>query len=102
MARKTVKAGKAKRAKPAARKATTVRPKPQLVTGRAQPAVRAPTGEQHDYLVVYEEPDPYGLPADDALVLDIDAVMPKRGAVDVQQKLALELTNTTSRLGSFG
>src|SRR5207253_2362135 len=58
--------------------------------------------EERDYLVIYEEPDPFGLPSDDVLVLDIDARTPKRGEVDVQQKLDLELTNTTSRLGSIG
>ncbi|HEX2066444.1 MAG TPA: hypothetical protein VHI93_06500, partial [Candidatus Thermoplasmatota archaeon] len=72
----------------------------QRVRRTAKPQAAASTAR--DYLVIYEEPDPYGLPSDDVLVLDIDARTPKRGEVDVQQKLDLELTNTTSRLGTVG
>ncbi len=96
------KKGKAKKAARSAKVAPKQRPKPvHMPRGRAKPVARA-TNEQRDFLVVVEEPDPYGLPADDALILDIEAAMAKRGQVDVQQKLALELTNTTSRLGTFG
>lgn len=69
---------------------------------RSPPRAYPVDSEERDYLVIYEEPDPYGLPSDDVLVLDIDARSPKRGQVDVQQKLDLELTNTTSRLGTLG
>lgn len=69
---------------------------------RAAAKPKAAAAEEHDYLVIYEEPDPFGLPSDDVLVLDIDARTPRRGEVDVQQKLSLELTNTTSRLGTAG
>lgn len=69
---------------------------------RLAPKAKAAPAEERDYLVIYEEPDPYGLPSDDVLVLDIDARTPRRGEVDVQQKLDLELTNTTSRLGTAG
>ncbi|MFO1533194.1 MAG: hypothetical protein ABR562_05795 [Thermoplasmatota archaeon] len=62
----------------------------------------APPAEERDYLVIYEEPDPYGLPADDTLVLDIQQPTQTRPEVDVQQKVTFELTNTTSRLGTFG
>ena len=69
-----------------------------------RPATPAPPPPQErDYLVIFEEPDPYGLPADDTLVLDIE--QPQTRAfpeVDVQQKVAIELTNTTSRLGTIG
>ncbi len=98
-AKKVAKTGSAKRA-PAAR-AVKDRPKPQNVP-RAKPKAAAKPDGQRDFLVVYEEPDPYGLPTEDALILDIEANIAKRGQVDVQQKLALELTNTTSRLGTFG
>jgi uncharacterized membrane protein YeaQ/YmgE (transglycosylase-associated protein family) len=58
---------------------------------------------ERDYLVVYEEPDPDGMPADDALLLDIDAGQPvSLGEVDLEQKLDLELTNNTNRLGTVG
>lgn len=80
-------------------------PKPKVtkVTKAKAPAAPAPPpAEERDYLVVFEEPDPYGLPSDDVLVLDIDTQRPQRPEVDVQQKLDLELTNTTSRLGTFG
>jgi hypothetical protein len=99
---------KAKAAKPKAKAAAKAppaepreRPKPQRVA-RAPRAAPKPAEEQRDFLVVYEEPDPYGLPSEDALILDIEANIAKRGQVDVQQKLDLELTNTTSRLGTFG
>ncbi|MFO1534239.1 MAG: hypothetical protein ABR586_01095, partial [Thermoplasmatota archaeon] len=72
----------------------------QRVTRSPTPAAVA--ADERDYLVIYEEPDPYGLPSDDVLVLDIDARTPRRGEVDVQQKLDLELTNSTSRLGTAG
>lgn len=69
-----------------------------------RPATPAPPPPpERDYLVIFEEPDPYGLPADDTLVLDIE--QPQARAfpeVDVQQKVAIELTNTTSRLGTLG
>jgi hypothetical protein len=58
---------------------------------------------QRDYLVVYEEPDPDGLPTDDALLLDIDAGQPvSLGEVDLEQKLDLELSNNTNRTGTIG
>ncbi|MES2154298.1 MAG: hypothetical protein V4510_04105 [bacterium] len=55
-----------------------------------------------DYLVIYEETDPDGLPADDVLVLDIESSQQQRGEMDVQQKLDIGLTNTTSRAGTAG
>ena len=91
-----------KRAKKAARRAPTPHKQASIqrvIRPAAKPKVAA---EERDYLVIYEEPDPYGLPSDDVLVLDIDARTPRRGEVDVQQKLDLELTNTTSRLGTAG
>ncbi|MEA3190878.1 MAG: hypothetical protein QOD77_1460 [Thermoplasmata archaeon] len=66
------------------------------------PEPAAPPPQDHDYLVIYEEPDPDGLPADDVLVLDIETHQQTRGEVDVQQKVDLELANTTSRLGTVG
>jgi uncharacterized membrane protein len=58
---------------------------------------------QRDYLVIYEEPDPDGLPADDALLLDIDAGQPvSLGEVDLEQKLDLELSNNTNSTGTVG
>lgn len=58
---------------------------------------------QRDYLVVYEEPDPDGLHPDDALLLDIDAGQPvSLGEVDLEQKLDLELSNQTNRVGTLG
>jgi hypothetical protein len=91
---------KAPAKKAAARKAPHKPASIQRVSRAAKAA--PPPAEERDYLVIYEEPDPYGLPSDDVLVLDIDARTPKRGEVDVQQKLDLELTNTTSRLGTAG
>jgi hypothetical protein len=61
-----------------------------------------PPAPERDYLVIFEEPDPYGLPADDTLVLDIEQPNMARPEVDVQQKVAIELTNTTSRVGTLG
>jgi hypothetical protein len=92
--------GKAKPVKRSPRREHT----PASIQRVNRPAARAKAAaaEERDYLVIYEEPDPYGLPSDDVLVLDIDARTPKRGEVDVQQKLDLELTNTTSRLGTAG
>jgi len=69
---------------------------------RKQEAPPPPPAPERDYLVIYEEPDPYGLPADDTLVLDIEQGNQARPEVDVRQKVAVELTNTTSRLGTFG
>jgi hypothetical protein len=69
---------------------------------KASPPPPPPPPQERDYLVIYEEPDPYGLPADDTLVLDIEQPNPGRSEVDVQQKVQLELSNTTSRLGTFG
>jgi len=58
---------------------------------------------ERDYLVIYEEPDPDGLPADDSLLLDIDAGQPvSLGEVDLEQKLDLELSNNTNRTGTVG
>lgn len=58
---------------------------------------------ERDYLVIYEEPDPDGMPADDALLLDIDAGQPvSLGEVDLEQKLDLELSNNTNRTGTIG
>jgi hypothetical protein len=84
--------------------AKTAPHKRALITQAKRAAAPPPPADEgeRDYLVIYEEPDPYGLPSDDVLVLDIDARTPKRGEVDVQQKLELELTNTTSRLGTAG
>ncbi|MEK6986130.1 MAG: hypothetical protein AABX89_07095 [Candidatus Thermoplasmatota archaeon] len=91
-----------KASKSSAGTAAKSRPKPQPVArSRAKPAAPAASG-QRDFLVVFEEPDPYGLPSEDALILDIESSSNRRGQVDVQQKLALQLTNTTSRLGTFG
>ena len=45
------------------------------------------SGDERDYLVIYEEPDPYGLPSDDTLVLDIEESNAVRPEVDVRQKL---------------
>jgi hypothetical protein len=94
-AKKATSAAKAKAPRP---------PRAPASIQRVQRAAKAPPppADERDYLVIYEEPDPFGLPSDDVLVLDIDARTPKRGEVDVQQKLDLELTNTTSRLGTAG
>ena len=94
---------KGKKAPRAPKAAPRARPKPEHVPRtRAKPAPKEADEGQRDFLVVFEEPDPYGLPADDALILDIESEVVKRGQVDVQQKLDLALTNTTSRLGTFG
>lgn len=85
-------AAKAPARKPAARKAAAP----------PAPTPAAPPAPENDYLVIFEEPDPDGLPADDVLVLDIEAPQGTRGEVDVQQKVDLELANTTSRLGTVG
>jgi hypothetical protein len=67
------------------------------------PAVEAAPDNERDYLVIFEEPDPYGLPSDDSLVLDIETQNPSpRGEVDVRQKLDLDLTNTTNWMGTLG
>jgi hypothetical protein len=94
----------AKSAKKAPARRSTGPHKPASIqrVPRAAAKPKAAEADERDYLVIYEEPDPYGLPSDDVLVLDIDARTPKRGEVDVQQKLDLELTNTTSRLGTAG
>jgi uncharacterized membrane protein len=56
-----------------------------------------------DYLVIYEEPDPDGMPTDDSLLLDIDAGQPvSLGEVDLEQKLDLELSNNTNSTGTVG
>lgn len=91
---------KAAKSTPTATKAPRKPASIKRVTRSPVPAQVA--ADERDYLVIYEEPDPYGLPSDDVLVLDIDARTPKRGEVDVQQKLDLELTNSTSRLGTAG
>jgi hypothetical protein len=58
---------------------------------------------ERDYLVIYEEPDPDGMPHDDGLLLDIDAGQPvSLGEVDLEQKLDLELSNNTNRTGTVG
>jgi uncharacterized membrane protein len=58
---------------------------------------------ERDYLVVYEEPDPDGMPTDDGLLLDIDAGEPvSLGEVDLEQKLDLELSNNTNWVGRLG
>lgn len=67
----------------------------------ATPPVAVPAADR-DYLVIYEETDPDGLPADDVLVLDIESTSKPRGEMDVQQKLDIGLTNTTSRAGTAG
>ena len=56
-----------------------------------------------DFLVVYEEPDDDGLPANDTLTLDIEsaAAIP-HGEMDVEQKVDLELSNSTNRTGTVG
>lgn len=62
-----------------------------------------PADPERDYLVIFEESDVDGLPSDDTLVLDIEAPPQRqRGEMDVQQKLDIGLTNTTSRLGTAG
>ncbi|MFO1534343.1 MAG: hypothetical protein ABR586_01625, partial [Thermoplasmatota archaeon] len=94
------KSSKKTAAKPAAPKAPRKPASIQRVT--RSPTLSPVAADERDYLVIYEEPDPYGLPSDDVLVLDIDARTPRRGEVDVQQKLDLELTNSTSRLGTAG
>lgn len=59
--------------------------------------------EERDYLVVFEEPDPDGLPVEDGLVLDIDAGNPvSLGEVSLEQKLDLELNNNTTWVGKLG
>lgn len=71
--------------------------------GARAPAPAVPPADlERDYLVIYEESDPDGLPSDDSLVLDIEAPQQQRGEMDVQQKLDIGLTNTTSRLGTAG
>ncbi|MEA3144168.1 MAG: hypothetical protein QOG31_1492 [Thermoplasmata archaeon] len=100
----TPKKAAAKSAKKAAPRRSTGPHKPASIqrVPRSAAKPRAAEADERDYLVIYEEPDPFGLPSDDVLVLDIDARTPKRGEVDVQQKLDLELTNSTSRLGTAG
>lgn len=59
--------------------------------------------EERDYLVVYEEPDPDGMPTEDGLVLDVDAGQPvSLGEVNLEQKLDLELSNNTNWVGRLG
>ncbi len=56
-----------------------------------------------DYLVIYEETDPDGLPTDDGLVLDIESgKSPNLGELDVEQNVSLELSNTRNRVGTAG
>ncbi|MHB8634472.1 MAG: hypothetical protein ACYDBQ_11010 [Thermoplasmatota archaeon] len=64
---------------------------------------RAPEpAPQRDFLVIYEEDDE-GLPGDDHLVLDIESPQQAaRGELDVQQRLDLELSNKTNRMGTTG
>ncbi len=69
---------------------------------RASPPVVPAPDPDRDYLVIYEETDPDGLPADDVLVLDIESASNQRGEMDVQQKVDIGLTNTTSRAGTAG
>lgn len=69
---------------------------------RQAPPPAPPPAPQRDYLVIFEEPDPYGLPADDSLVLAFDQPTQTRPEVDVQQKVAIELSNITSRAGTVG
>lgn len=57
---------------------------------------------ERDYLVIFEEPDPDGLPEDDSLVLDIEEGRSLRPEVDVRQIVDLELSNTTNRMGVIG
>lgn len=65
-------------------------------------AAPPPAAPQRDFLVIYEEEDE-GLPGDDHLVLDIESPQaPARGELDVQQRLDLELSNTTNRMGTTG
>ncbi len=70
--------------------------------GRPSAAPPPVADPDRDYLVIYEETDPDGLPADDTLVLDIESASNQRGEMDVQQKLDIGLTNTTSRAGTAG
>lgn len=71
--------------------------------GAASPAAVPASDPERDYLVIFEEADTDGLPTDDTLVLDIESPAQKqRGEMDVQQKLDIGLTNTTSRLGTAG
>jgi len=70
--------------------------------GSQQPPPAAIADNDRDYLVIYEEADPDGLPADDVLVLDIESQSNQRGEMDVQQKVDIGLTNTTSRAGTAG
>lgn len=70
---------------------------------RTPAAPVAPAAPERDFLVIYEEDDDDGLPTDDHLILDVES--PKtttRGKLDVQQKLDLELSNTTNRMGTIG
>lgn len=110
--------GKAKRvAKPAKRAAPKRKARPARLkhipfapVESAEAGASSDTGyvanilqEERDYLVVYEEPDPDGLPADDGLVLDIDAGQPvSLGEVNLEQKLDLELSNNTNWVGRLG
>lgn len=58
---------------------------------------------ERDFLVIYEETDPDGLPTNDSLVLDIEAGRPPAlGELDVEQNLDLQLTNTTNVAGKVG
>jgi hypothetical protein len=97
--------------RPAARRAPAMEPvlrtavaTPHRVeAGRDEGFVAPVQSGQRDYLVVYEEPDPDGLPTDDSLLLDIDAGQPvSLGEVDLEQKLDLELSNNTNRTGTVG
>jgi hypothetical protein len=115
--RSKAKAAKAPARKAPARKAPAParRPAVEPVTRAAVATPRrvAPTEDEgfvapvqagtRDYLVIYEEPDPDGLPAEDGLLLDIDAGQPvSLGEVDLEQKLDLELSNNTNRTGTVG
>lgn len=58
--------------------------------------------EERDYLVIYEEPDPYGLPTDETLILGIQEKRRRLPQVDVRHRVDLHLSNTTNKLGTIG
>lgn len=107
---KPVKAAKAP--KRAARPTAAARPRPAPELSAIEPAGHEASNPgyvanilqgERDYLVVFEEPDPDGMPTDDGLLLDIDAGQPvSLGEVNLEQKLDLELSNNTNWVGRLG
>lgn len=88
-----------------AAKAPAKRPAPSRPANRSSDPGYVATllQEERDYLVVYEEPDPDGMPTEDGLLLDIDAGQAvSLGEVNLEQKLDLELNNNATWVGRLG